>query len=149
MEHKKFLQSATFKKILFVIGILLSATVIFRAGERVGYSKALFSYRFGDNYIRAFGRPERGPMSGPRLFNPHGVSGKIIKVDLPTLVVEEQDKTEKIVSVSTSTVIRHFRDALNSSDLKPNDNIVVIGAPLESAAVEARLIRVIDTPANI
>ena len=51
---------------------------------------------------------------------------------------------EKTIIVNGKTVIRKFRDALKSADLKVNDSVVVVGDPNEEGQIEAKLIRVFD-----
>ncbi len=144
MNIKEFSQSKVFKKILYGIGILIVALLIFQGGVFVGYHKAGFSYRLGDNYHRTFGG-EHGEFSvgiSPGDFtDAHGSVGKIIKIDLPTFVLEGQDGVEKIISVNDDTVIRQFRETLKPADLKISDFVVVIGSPNAQGQIESRLIR--------
>jgi hypothetical protein len=49
---------------------------------------------------------------------------------------------EKIIVLQDSTDIRRFRDVIKSSDLKVDDNIVVIGEPNAKGQIEAKLVRV-------
>ena len=76
----------------------------------------------------------------------HGVAGKIISINLPTLVVEDKDNVEKTIVVSTDTIIRKYRDAINSSDLAAGDFIVVIGSPDANAEIAAQFVRVLPPP---
>lgn len=159
MNYKNILQSKISPKVLWCIGALVAALCIFQAGIFVGYHKAAFSYRFGDNYHRTFGSPEgrgmgmmdRGEFPGfpPGEFTPaYGVTGTIIKVSLPTVIVAGTDKVEKIVVVNEKTMLRHFREDVKASDLKAGDTIVVIGSPNDSAQIEAKFIRILPTVAE-
>jgi hypothetical protein len=146
MDHKNFLESDLFKKILLATGILIAVFVVFKAGEIVGYRKADFSYRWGNNYYQTFGGP-RGEMMrfGRDEFpSPHGVAGKIVKIDLPTFVIAGQDGIEKLVKTDDRTMVRYLRDEMKPADLKADDSVVVIGSPDDKAEINARLIRIIE-----
>ena len=73
----------------------------------------------------------------------HGTIGKIIKIELPTLVIEDKDNVEKIITISDNTLVRRFREELNPEDLKVNDSIVVIGSPSDTSEIQAGLIRIL------
>jgi hypothetical protein len=153
MNIKEFFQSKTFRGILYGVGIVVVILLVFQAGVFVGYHKASFSYRSGEKLYRMFdeGQDRRSFMgmsrgAFPDTPNTHGTIGKIIKLDLPTLVVEDKDKTEKIIIIKDDTTIRRFREEIKSSDLKMDDFIVVVGTPNADGQVEARLVRVMPTP---
>ena len=160
MDYKNFIQSATFKKILYGLGVLFVALFVFQAGMFAGYQKASFSYRSGDNFHRMFGFNDRsvdgdelgfggmmgrGGMMG---FSPdgftsaYGATGTIVKVSLPTIIVSGTDKVEKVVLINDKTIIREFRDDLKGTDLKEGDEVVIMGAPDNKGQIEARLIRI-------
>ncbi len=151
MSTKDFFESKIFQRVIWGIGIFIIALVIFQAGVFIGYKRASFSFRYGDNYYSTFGS---GPMGGMmRNFPPglppddfpagHGVSGKIIKVSLPTVLVAGDDGVEKSVLVASSTLIREFRQMISPADLKVDDTVVVIGSPNAQSQIEAKLIRII------
>ena len=126
----------------------------FQAGRFVGFRQAMFSSHLGDNYFRALEGPNRGgPLGqmGPRGFwsddlpNGHGAAGKIIKINLPNLIVIGPDGLEKVIKVSTTTIIRSFRNAIKTDDLKVGDSIVVIGTADDSSQIVAKLIRLLPT----
>jgi len=149
MNQKDFFRSKLFKKILYGVGGAVLALLVFQAGIFVGYRKAAFSYRWGDSYYHAFGRSRRdfhGMFPREDFLDAHGVAGKILKIALPTLVIEGKDTIEKVVVVRDDTLIRRFRDTLHPSDLKPDDFVVVIGSPNQEAQIEAKLIRLIPVP---
>lgn len=152
---KDFAHTKTFTGILLAIGALIVILIIFQAGVFVGYKRAQFSGRFGDNYRQAFGesREGNGPgmmggFFGGNLLNDHGAVGKIIKVSLPTIVVIGPDNIERVVLIDNNTQIVQFRQQIQPSDLKVDDSIVVIGEPNNSSQIEAKLIRVMPTPMN-
>ena len=147
---KEKFKSQTFKKVLVVIGSLILALIIFQAGMFVGFEKASFSYGWGNNYRQTFGEPRNGFATGmmpgsPDDFFPsaNGAIGKIVKINLPTLVVIGPDNVEKVILISNDTLIREFRNQIQATDLKVNDEIVAIGSPDSSSQIEAKLIRVI------
>ena len=118
----------------FVIGFAAAAFIllIFRAGVAVGYRKALFSARLGNNYYRPFGDLPGG----------HGAIGKIVSITWPTLVLAGPDNVEKIILLKDDTIIRRFRETVATSSLALNDSVVVLGAPNDQGEIEARLIRI-------
>jgi len=149
MDYKNWLQSKTFAHVLTAIGIALGALLIFQAGVFVGYHKAAFSYRWGDNYYRAFGRPHGEFLRGmPRGDFPgaHGVAGRIIKIDPPTFLLEGQDRIEKEILMQADTIIRRGQDTIQPTDLKADDYVVVIGSPNDKAQVAAKFIRLVPPP---
>jgi len=149
MNKKDFLQSKSFIKILCGIGCVVIAILIFQAGMVVGFKKASFSYKGGENYYRNFGGQRGGFMNiRPRdnFQESHGAIGKIIKIDLPILVMEDTNKTEKFIKINNDTTIRRLRDSLKSSDLKIDDFITVIGSPNDKSEIEAKFIRLMPTP---
>lgn len=161
MNYENILQSKMFKKVLCGIAVFVVALCIFHVGMLVGYHKAAFSYRFGDNYHRTFGSPEgrgmgmMGSKEGSRgffmgEFTPaYGVTGTIVKVSLPTIIVAGTDKVEKVVAINEKTLVRRFREDIKTSDLKVGDTVVVIGSPNESAQIEAKLIRILPAGAGL
>lgn len=149
MNIKDFFKSKLFTKILYGLGIVVVALLIFRAGMFVGYRKASFSYRWGDNYSRTFGGNHKNFLLGvPKddFANAHGAVGKIIKIDLPTFVLEDRDHIEKIVVINNNTFVRRFRETATSNDLKIGDFVVIIGSPNDKSEIEASLIRIMPTP---
>lgn len=141
MNIKKIFQSKTFLGILYGIGISLILLAIFQAGVFIGYHKAGFSYRFGDNYYSAFGGRRMG-MGPDDQMMAHGTVGKIIKLDLPTFVIEGPDKVEKIIRISDDADIHLFRDDIEPAGLKLGMQVVVIGSPNSQGEIEAKLIRI-------
>ena len=154
------------KTAAIVAGTLLVALIIFAAGVGVGLRKARFSYRWGENYERNFmgsrfndGRGMMGGRSGflggmMREFsgrdfrNAHGLSGTIISITDNNLIVKDRDGKENTVAVTDKTVIKNRRDNLTLNDLKPNDQVVIIGNPADNGVINADLIRMFDNPIN-
>jgi hypothetical protein len=145
----KIFQSKIFKGILVGIGILIVFLVIFQIGVFVGLKKASFSYGWGDNYYKNFAGP-RGEMmrefEGRDMMGGHGVFGSILKIETPNIIIKGSDNLEKIIATDDKTQIMNLRDPIKISNLKPDENVVVIGTPDESGKITARLIRVMPLP---
>lgn len=148
MDIKAYIKSPAFKGVLAGILITIVALLIFQAGVTMGYRKATFDHRLGDNYFRAFdGRPGKFVVfRGDRAIAEHGAAGKVVSIDLPTFVVAGPDGIEKVVLVQDDTVIRRFEEQIKPEDLKVDDFTVVLGEPNENSQVEAKLIRILPTP---
>ncbi|MEI6042422.1 MAG: hypothetical protein WCQ00_02540 [bacterium] len=144
--------------------ILIVISVVFQAGIFVGYHKAMFYKSTGDNYYRAFNN-KGGPAGkgGPEQFDEfmkdanlpggHGAVGKIVSINLPTIVVASPDNIEKTINISKDTLIRQFREDINSKDLKIGDYIIVLGeisgtdtSPSDKGIINAKLIRLLPPP---
>lgn len=148
MNYKEFFASKTFRRVLFVLGGLVIASLIFFSGIMVGYHKAAFSYRFGDNYHHVFGEREPGMFPGGFIRDEftaaHGAVGKIVSINLPNIIIEGNDGVEKSVTIANDTLVKRFRDTGTSTDLKVGDNVVVLGAPnATTTQIEAKLIRLL------
>lgn len=84
MDINKFFQSKIFKGIILGIFAFIILLLIFKVGTFVGFRKADFSYKWGENYNRNFAGPRGGFWGGFErgdLMNAHGVIGQIIKID--------------------------------------------------------------------
>jgi hypothetical protein len=140
---KKVLESKVVVKVLYGIGIFIIAMLIFSAGITVGFHKASFGHAWGENYERNFGMMPNRPMFGGDNFpNAHGAIGKIIKIELPTIIVQDRDNTEKVILIKSDTQIQKLKENITINDLKMDDFIVVIGTPNEQGQIEAKLIRI-------
>ena len=146
-------ETKKFKVVVSMVGVLIVITAVFILGVLVGYHKARFSYLWGDNYDRNFGGHPRGGMMrnipggnmmdrGFGFMNAHGTDGTILRVGSTTLMVNGRDGTEKTVLITSSTTIKSHRDTITVGEIKPNDQVVIIGEPNESGQIEARLIRI-------
>jgi hypothetical protein len=102
-------QSPLFRKVMLVLGGVVVFLLVFQAGQFIGFRKASFSYRSGDNYYRAFGGGrdnewgERGMMGGMRgMFQgdfpgAHGAVGKVLSVQGASFIMETPDGVERSV----------------------------------------------------
>lgn len=153
MNFKNFWQSTLFKGLILGISIfailLIFLLLIFKLGMLVGFRKAGFSYKWGENYHRNFAGPRGGFFGdsfGKDFIEAYGTFGQIIKIDGSTLIVKGRENVEKIVLVKENTTIKHLRETIKLSDLKVDDYIVVIGEPNDKGQIEAKFIRVMPPP---
>lgn len=149
-EIKKAFKSIKFRGFFICIVVIIGLLLIFQAGMVVGFHKAEFSFHYGDNYYRTFGSPQNGYMRGMMqnrgFTNAYGTVGKIISIDLPTIVVAGQDGIEKVVIIGDNTSIQKFRETIKATDLKVDDLVVVIGNPNTEGKIEAKFIRLTPLP---
>lgn len=149
MNLKDFFQSKLFKRILCGVGTVVVLLVVFQAGMYVGFRKANFSYKWGENYHRNFGGPRGGffgDFKGEDFTGANGVAGQIIKIDAQKLTVKGSDNVEKIVLIKADTTINKLRGTIKLADLKVNDYVVAIGEPNNLGQIEAKLIRLMPPP---
>lgn len=151
---KEFTGSKSFQGILIGIAISIVALLIFQAGVIVGHHKAQFGDRMGGNYERNFIDMERGgfppnPNFGFGEMLPpggHGAAGQVMNVTLPTFVIAGPDNLERTVVVSDETIIRQFRDELDTESIVAGKFVVVLGEPNDKGEIEAKLIRFLPPP---
>jgi len=148
---KEFRQSKHFKTITLVIGAVLIALISFAVGMRVGFHKAKFSYKWGENYERNFAGPRGGgPMGFMRDFqgrdfrNGHGTAGTIVSINNNNIVIKDRDGKENTIAVTDKTIIKKNREDIKISDLKQNDQLVVVGNPGDNGVINADIIRVFE-----
>jgi hypothetical protein len=147
MDLKILFQSRRFKQLLKVLGTLVVLLLVFQLGVFVGFRKASFSYRWGDNYHRAFGGPRGGflrDFEGRDFVSGHGTAGAIVRIDGNNIIIKGRDGVEKIATVTEGTTVRKGRTAVKLADLKADDRVVIIGAPKDDGSIEAKIIRVFD-----
>ncbi|HBM46219.1 MAG: hypothetical protein UT05_C0003G0007 [Parcubacteria group bacterium GW2011_GWF2_38_76] len=141
---KEFVETQNFKRVIKIVGTLAVVFFVFQAGVFMGFRKASFFCNFGDNFRKNFGAPRdefRGMMNRD-MPNAHGVVGKVVGVSLPNIIVAGDDGVEKIISVSKKTFVRKFRDNIKAEEIKIDDSVIVVGAPLKDGKIDARLIRI-------
>jgi hypothetical protein len=159
LMHKKIVVITT------VIGLFLLLLISFAAGVSVGFHKANFSSRFGENYERNFMGPrpdmmghEFGPAGmmrekvgdfvGRGMRNGHGIAGTIISISDNSIVIKDRDNKENTISVNDKTIINQGRDTIKIEDLTSENEIVVIGRPGDNGVIQADLIRVFNKKEN-
>ncbi|MBU2028305.1 hypothetical protein KJ761_00220 [Patescibacteria group bacterium] len=159
---QEIIQSKKFKIVVGVVGALLIMLIIFAAGISVGLHKAKFSYKFGENYERNFmgnhssrnGWANNGPMGmirekfnnfeGRGFRNAHGIAGTIISITDNNIVIKDKDNKENTVAITDKTIIKLGRDDVRISDLKNDQQVVVMGNPGDDGVINADLIRVFN-----
>lgn len=145
-EHfKKAFSSKIFVGVIYGIGIMILALLIFGAGVSVGIRKGEFANHMGDNYGKIFGDDQGGFFHDHRP-NAHGTIGKIVKINLPEIVVAGNDGVEKSILTDDDTTIKHLSDDLKISDLKVDDYVLVVGTPNDQGQIQAKFIRTIPAP---
>lgn len=148
--HEKILkifESKILVRILYIAGIAIVLILIFSAGFSVGFHKASFGRAWGENYEKNFGMMPEHPEFGKDNFpNAHGAVGKIIKIELPTIIVQDKDQTEKVVLINENTKIQKMRQPVEQKDLKVDDFAVIIGSPNDKGQIEAKFIRIMPSP---
>jgi hypothetical protein len=141
------------KGVLIGLSGLIVLILVFNLGLLVGYRKAIFSERWGENYQRNFIGPRPLPAGfhiGDFL-NADSTAGLVLSVTGSTIVIKDNQNTERTIIVSTSTTIREGDETVTLADLKPNDHIAVIGQPDNTGELQANFIRAFDsssTPLN-
>lgn len=152
MDIKKFAQSKKIRALIITVVCIALVLGIFQAGVFVGFHKASFFFKSGDNFYRAFGeRNEQNFGMGMGMFRDemsggHGIIGKIIKVNLPTLVVLGTDNIEKVILTNDSTSVHQQRQVAAITTLAVDQYITVLGSPNDQGEVVAKFIRIIPPP---
>jgi hypothetical protein len=152
MNFSKIFQSKILAISLGIILAIVALLLAFKLGTVVGFHKADFSFKWGENYHRNFAGPKEGFFKNldDRNFMPaHGVFGKIIKIDVGSLIIQGQDNIEKSIYLSNKTIIERFRETIKPQDLKIDDRVVIIGAPSSTGQIEAQFIRIMPPPPNL
>jgi len=142
-DIKNVFESKVAFRILAGVGIVLVSLLIFSAGITIGFHKASFGRAWGDNYESNFGMKPNRPMFGQDNFpNANGAVGKIIKIQLPTIIVQDKDNTEKVILIKDDTKIQKMMSVIKASDLVVDNFVVIIGSPNNQGQIEAKLIRI-------
>src|SRR3989344_5152823 len=110
MDLKNMIQSRTYKITAISLAAIFVLFLTFSAGMRVGFRKAIFSYKWGENYHNNFSGPRGGMLrgafrdfGGKDFIDSHGATGQILKIDPSTgsgqveIVIKGQDGVEKII----------------------------------------------------
>jgi hypothetical protein len=142
-----FFQSKTFKWLISILVGLIILLLIFQLGMYVGFRKAGFSFRWGDNYHMMFGGPRGGflrDFEGKDFISGHGTAGIIAKIDGNSLIIKGPDGVEKIINITDGTAIKKGTADIKLSDLKIDERVVIIGSPKEDGSIDAKIIRIFD-----
>ncbi|MFA7252650.1 MAG: hypothetical protein WC027_02230 [Candidatus Paceibacterota bacterium] len=130
----------------FIIGLVtfLVLVIVFQAGVFVGFRKADFSQRLGENYGRIFGDDKGMPFDN--MPGGHGAVGKVIKVSSTTIAVAEPNNIEKVILFGEDTSVRKARAEIKISDILVGDFVSVIGEANDRGEIEAKLVRILPPP---
>jgi hypothetical protein len=152
METKDI--TRTRKMQILAVAIIFIAVLFgtFQAGVFVGFHKASFFFKSGDNFYNAFGnRGDRlidrmgrnGEMFRDELSGGHGAVGSILRVNLPSIIVVGPDTIEKEIIVNEDTIVRQLRETSSINDLRVDQHISVLGAPNDQGQIVAKFIRIV------
>lgn len=147
MKLAEALNSKVFKGILITLGSLVILLMVFRLGMVVGFQKANFSYQWGENYHTVFGGPRHGwlqQMDKDDYINGNGVVGSVLQVNSSTLTIRGNDNTEKSVIIDNQTVIEKNHQTIKLTDIKNNEQVIVIGTPSSTGQIDAMFVRVFN-----
>jgi len=142
---KDLLQSKKIKAILLILGAVIVLLVVFALGAAVGYHRALFSTRFGEDYYRNF----YGGSAGPMAMSMHGVAGEVIDVATSTISVRDANGNEESVAIIPDTVIREGDTTIMLNAVTVGETLTVIGGPNANGQIEARLIRIFPATSSM
>ena len=152
---KDILQSRLFKWIILGVAGLIILVFVFGLGVFVGSEKADFAYKWAEDYHRNFGGPQGGFFGNfmgteREMPNANGCFGKIIKIDAASgiLTIKDVNNVEKDILAGAGATIIYQRRVMKISDLKIDDNVVVIGAPNGSGQIQAELVRIMPPKSN-
>lgn len=130
-------------KILIILGSLIALLLAFGLGVVVGSSRAIFAFRFGQNYYSNF---LGGSM---RHFDTHGVAGEVIDVSTSTLSVKNIDGDETAVGILPDTFITANGSKISSTAIIVGNGVIIIGHPDEQGRIDARIIRVFQSTSSL
>jgi hypothetical protein len=147
MKISDWFQTKKFKIILAGLGVFIGLLLVFQLGVFVGFSKARWSFQWGDNYHKNFGGPRGGflrDFEGQDFIGGHGTPGAVVQVDGDSIIIKDPRGMERIVTVSAKTTLKKGTADFKLSDLRLDDRLVIIGSPRDDGSIEAQLIRVFD-----
>ncbi len=151
---KDLLKSPKVRSVLWTLGVVVAVLVVFGAGAAVGYRRALFASRFGQNYYRNFYGGSPGGMMGlmgpigKMSFSMHGVAGEVINVSSSSISVMDPSGNEQSVAIIPETLIREDDGTITVGELQAGDMVTVIGGPNGEGQIEARFIRVFPSSSS-
>lgn len=152
-DYIMWARSRWFQILIYGLAGLILLLGTFQAGVYVGARSSMFARGFGDNYARMFDgddnvRGMHGMMPGADLPNGHGAFGTIIGISPDSITVAGVDKVEKVVRYASTTPIRRMRQDASITDLTAGETVIVFGDPVDDGSIDARLIRIVPSPAG-
>jgi hypothetical protein len=155
MSLDNLLESKIFKAVILSITGLIILSFVFGLGVYVGTKRAEFSFQWAEEYHKNFAGPRQGffgdfANNQSQFTNSNGIFGKIIKINNNILTIKDNDgdKTEKTVLITDKTSLILQRKNIKISDLKIDDNVIVLGSPDGAGQITAELIRVMPAIKN-
>lgn len=153
---KKKVEKINQSKTLALFGALALVLVVFQMGVLVGTRKAMFHRAWGEHYMDNFGPKNRefktpfgrGEYSEDSFTSGHGAMGKILRLEIPNIILEDRDNTEKIIVIKDDTKILKQKEEIKKEDLKIDDFLMIIGTPNDSGQIEAKFIRLMPYPSD-
>jgi|SRR3989344_7553929 len=138
-QFKKLVPSEKVRQVLYGLGILFVAMLIFHAGVVTG-SHRHFPGKAGPG----FGL--RGPgfnVQLPRGFIPngHGSVGTIQNVSTSSITLQTRDGATQTVLLTDKTSIRTQSGAASSTALSVGQQVIILGTPNDDGTISADLIR--------
>ncbi len=137
-------------KIIILSALGAAALIfVFGLGIFVGARQADFSFRWAEAYHQNFAGPAGGFLDNLRcgeFIQPNGVFGQLININGNILTIDGKGNAEKVILTNDKTIIKFQNQTLKVSDLKIDDNIVIIGSPNDAGQIIASLIRVMPKP---
>lgn len=118
------------------IGIAIILLLVFFAGIHVG-SKRAGLFPFWERRYHTAGDFVPGKFG-------HGTIGTIDSIGNNTIVVKDRTGALKTVLIDDKTIFRHNGSVMQFTDLKKDDQVIVIGEPQDTeGAIKAKVIRII------
>jgi hypothetical protein len=153
-QIKKLGESKILLKVLYALGILIIAKLIFIMGILVGSRNAAYGQAWEEHYDENFGMGNcDNPVCGMRRLAAvnyfpiaHGATGKIIKIENQSLILQDKENIEKAISIDDGTIIQKGRANIGAGDLRVDDFGIVIGSPDANGVIEAKFIRILPRP---
>jgi hypothetical protein len=153
------IESKAFGIILLSVAGLAVILFTFSIGVFIGSKKAEFSFRWAEQYHKNFAGPKEGflgQVMGREFMEASGTFGHIVNIGEPNaqgqvliITQDARDNKEMNILVDQKTSVTYLKNNIKLSDLKINDNIIIIGQPNADGQIEARLIRVMPQKVNL
>jgi len=149
-EIKNMTKSHKLKMIIYIVAGFVILLFVFQAGMFVGFEKASFYNKIGENYFHEINGNQNSIAGIQRgdLESAHGAVGQIVQLKLPLIVIADRSGIEKTIQIASTTQIRDTDGDEKVDNLKMNDFVVVFGSPSSSTdpILLARLVRILPPP---
>jgi hypothetical protein len=143
---KKLMHAQSLTTAMKILSVALIVVMIFSFGEFVGFRKAAFTFRQGEQYFRNFDGPQRGfgdEIRGRGFLGAHGTIGTVLSVSSSSIVMKGRESRETSVLIQPNTSIMRFRDKVDISAISPGTEVVIIGSSNNDGVITAQLIRIL------